>query len=307
LRPGAPERLGLGYAQLRPLNNRLVYCALSAFGESGPYKDKPGFDTLGQAMSGLLSLLTDPEQPHIMGIALSDYATASAAVYGTLGALLSRARTGEGCKVETSLLQASLSLFGEAVAGYLRTNTVPDRMSRVKNSHAFAFVARDKLPLVIHCSVPEKFWLNLLKAVGRADLASDERFRDRDARRAHYAELEAELARVFATRNRGEWLEILEKHDVPAGALYDVAEVLADEQVKHLRLVEEVAHKTLGKMKFVGAPVTFTDLAHEQDTAPPILGQHTESVLLELGYSVGEVHELADQGIVKLGSSEVPS
>jgi crotonobetainyl-CoA:carnitine CoA-transferase CaiB-like acyl-CoA transferase len=160
---------------------------------------------------------------------------------------------------------------------------------------------------VIHCSVPEKFWLNLLRAVGRSDLAADERFRDRDARRAHYADLEAELACIFATRNRGEWLEILEKHDVPVGALYDVAEVLADTQVKHLRLVEEVEHKTLGKMKFVGAPVTFTDLAHEQDTAPPLLGQHTERVLLELGYSAGQVHELADQGIVKLGSSEVPS
>src|SRR3989304_6186165 len=107
-RPGTAERLGLGFEELRPLNRGLVYCSISAFGRSGPYADKPGFDTLGQAMSGLLSVLTDLDDPRVMGIALSDYITGLSAGYGILGALLARERTGDGSRVETSLLQATL-------------------------------------------------------------------------------------------------------------------------------------------------------------------------------------------------------
>ena len=166
-RPGTADRLGLGYEALRALNPRLVYCSISAFGQSGPYVDKPGFDTLGQAVSGLLSLLTDPGDPKVMGMALSDYVTGLSAGYGILGALLGREQSGNGCRVETSLLQATLSFIGETAAGYLRTGAVPNRMARVKNAHAFAFVCKDKRPLAIHCSVPEKFWLGLLKAIDR--------------------------------------------------------------------------------------------------------------------------------------------
>src|SRR3990167_4705201 len=212
-RPGTAERLGLGYEELRSLNRGLVYCSISAFGRSGPYADKPGFDTLGQAMSGLLSVLTDLDDPRVMGIALSDYITGLSAGYGILGALLARQKSGEGSRVETSLLQATLSFIGEAAAGYLSTGEIPNRMARVKNAHAFAFLSRDGLPLVIHCSVPEKFWIALLKAVERMDLAGDERFKTRDNRRNHYAELERELAKTFATRDRSEWLKRLEEHE----------------------------------------------------------------------------------------------
>jgi crotonobetainyl-CoA:carnitine CoA-transferase CaiB-like acyl-CoA transferase len=120
-RPGAAERLGLGYETLRALNSRLVYCSISAFGQSGPYAKKPGFDTLGQAMSGLLGLLTDPEEPKIMGVALSDYITGFSAAYGILGGLLARQTSGQGLKVETSLLQATLSFIGEILASALES------------------------------------------------------------------------------------------------------------------------------------------------------------------------------------------
>ncbi|MDP2601048.1 MAG: CoA transferase, partial [Deltaproteobacteria bacterium] len=185
-RPGTADRLGLGYEALRVLNARLVYCSISAFGQTGPYVDKPGFDTLGQAVSGLLSLLSDPNDPKVMGMAVSDYVTGLSAGYGILGALLAREKSGAGCRVETSLLQATLSFIGETAAGYMRTGNVPNRMARVKNAHAFAFVCKDKLPLAIHCSVPEKFWLALLKAIDRMDVAKDERFKTRDGRRQNY-------------------------------------------------------------------------------------------------------------------------
>ena len=299
-RPGTAERLGLGYESLRALNRGLVYCSISAFGQSGPYAGKPGFDTLGQAMSGLLSVLTDLDDPKVMGIALSDYVTGLSAGYGILGALLARQKSGEGSRVETSLLQATLSFIGEAAAGYLSTGEIPNRMARVKNAHAFAFLSRDGLPLVIHCSVPEKFWIALLKAAERMDLAGDERFKTRDNRRNHYAELERELAKTFATRDRSEWLKRLEEHDVPAGPLYNMTEVVADPQVRHLGLVEELEHPEVGKLRFVGPSVNYHGLSKREVKPPPLLGEHTSAILAEMGYVGADIAEMERQGIVKV-------
>ncbi|MEE8608422.1 MAG: CoA transferase [Nitrospiraceae bacterium] len=299
-RPGTAGRLGLGYETLRSMNRRLVYCSISAFGQTGPYADKPGFDTLGQAMSGLLSLLTDLDQPKVMGIALSDYVTGLSAGNGILGALLAREKTGEGSKVETSLMQATLSFIGETAAGYLRTGEIPNRLARVKNAQAFAFLAKDRLPLVVHCSVPEKFWIALLKAVERMDLAEDKRFKSRNDRRQNYAELHKELSVVFAARTRDEWLKRLEENDVPAGALYNLAEVLADPQVSHLGLIEEVEHPRVGGLKFVGSAVNYENLPRKKANPPPLLGEHTTAILTELGYSQAEVKKLEGQGVIKV-------
>ncbi len=302
-RPGTAERLGLGYDALRALNPRLVYCSISAFGQSGPYANKPGFDTLGQAMSGLLSLLTDPDEPKVMGMAVSDYVTGLSAGYGILGALLGRETSGDGCRVETSLLQATLSFIGETAAGYMRTGLVPNRMARVKNAHAFAFICKDKLPIAIHCSVPEKFWLALLKAADRRDLAEDPRFRTRDARRQNYEALESTLAPVFLTRSRAEWLQRLEADDVPVVPLYNVGEVLADPQVRHLDLVEELAHPQAGKLQFVGGPVRYDGLAKEPSTSPPLVGEHSAAILKELGYDQTDVDGFVAQGITRVAQS----
>jgi len=299
-RPGTTERLGFGYDALRKLNPRLVYCSITAFGQSGPYVDKPGFDTLGQAMSGLLSLLSDANEPKVMGMAVSDYVTGLSAAYGILGVLLAREKTGQGTRVETSLLQATLSFIGETAAGYLRTGNVPDRMARVKNAHAFAFLCKDNSPLAIHCSVPEKFWLALLKTAERMDLAADERFKTRDARRQNYEALERALAPIFKSHTREEWLQRLEANDVPVAPLYDIAEVLDDPQVKHLGITEELEHPKAGQLKFVGGPVHFVNLPKERSAPPPLLGEHTVAVLTEMGYGRAAIDELASQGIVTI-------
>ena len=302
-RPGTADRLGLGYEALRVLNPRLVYCSISAFGQSGPYVNKPGFDTLGQAASGLLSLLTDAGEPKVMGMAVSDYVTGLSASYGILGALMGREKSGKGCRVETSLLQATLSFIGETAAGYMRTGSVPNRMDRVKNAHAFAFVCKDRLPIAIHCSVPEKFWLALVKATGRMDIAADQRFKTRDGRRRNYEALERELAPMFLTRSREEWLKQLEANDVPVVPLYNVAEALADPQVRHLDLVEELAHPQAGKLQFVGGPVRYDGLAKEPSAPPPLLGEHTAAILKAMGYDRATIDELAAMGTVKVVQS----
>lgn len=296
-RPGTADRLGLGYETLQLVNPGLIYCSISAFGQTGPYANKPGFDTLGQAIGGLLSVLTDPDEPKVMGIALSDYVTGLSAGYGLLGALLARQTTGKGSRVETSLLQATLSFIGETAAGYMRTGVVPKRIARVKNAHAFSFLASDGLPLVIHCSVPEKFWMGLLKAVERADLAKDQRFKSRNDRCQNYQALQRELARTFTGKTRAEWLKRLEENDVPSVPLYNMAEVLADPQVEHLDLVEEIEHPKAGAMKFVGSPVNHVGLPGKETKPPPLPGEHTEVVLAELGYSQEAVMELEGQGI----------
>ena len=299
-RPGTAERLGLGYETLRDLNPRLVYCSISAFGRSGPYADKPGFDTLGQAMSGLLSLLSDADDPKVMGMAISDYVTGLSAGYGILGALLARAHSGAGCRVETSLLQATLSFIGETAAGYLRTGNVPNRMARVKNAHAFAFTCKDDLPLVIHCSVPEKFWLALLQTVERLDIVDDPRFKQRESRRENYEALQEALAPAFKTRTRAEWLARFETNDVPVAPLYNIAEALNDPQVSHLGLIEEVHHPLAGKMRFMGPPIRYDRFGRQPDFPAPLLGEHSVALARELGHDDEAIRQLQETGILRV-------
>ena len=299
-RPGTADRLGLGYEAMHALNARLIYCSISAFGQSGPYVEKPGFDTLGQAISGLLSLVSDPDEPKVMGMAVSDYVTGLSAGYGILGALMARAKSGEGCRVETSLLQATLSFIGETAAGYLRTGNVPNRMTRVRNAHAFAFVCKDGLPLAIHCSVPEKFWLALLKAAERTDLVADGRFKTRDRRRQNFEALERMLVPTFRTRTRDEWLKRLEANDVPVAPLYNIAEAMADPQVRHLGLTEELEHAKAGKLTFIGGPVKYDNLNKKISTPPPLLGEQTVAILSEIGYGQEAIDEFAAKGITRI-------
>jgi crotonobetainyl-CoA:carnitine CoA-transferase CaiB-like acyl-CoA transferase len=299
-RPGTADRLGLGYEAMHALNARLIYCSISAFGQSGPYVEKPGFDTLGQAISGLLSLLSDSDEPKVMGMAVSDYVTGLSAGYGILGALMARAKSGEGCRVETSLLQATLSFIGETAAGYLRTGNVPNRMTRVRNAHAFAFVCKDGLPLAIHCSVPEKFWLALLKAAERTDLVADGRFKTRDSRRQIFEALERILMPTFRTRTRDEWLKRLEANDVPVAPLYNIAEAMADPQVRHLGLTEELEHAKAGKLTFIGGPVKYDNLNKKISTPPPLLGEQTVAILSEIGYGQEAIDQFAAKGITRI-------
>jgi crotonobetainyl-CoA:carnitine CoA-transferase CaiB-like acyl-CoA transferase len=151
--------------------------------------------------------------------------------------------------------------------------------------------------------VPEKFWLALLKAADRMDLAADPRFKTRDTRRQNYQALETTLAPVFLTRSRAEWLRRLEANDVPVVPLYNVAEVLKDPQVRHLDLVEELAHPQAGKLQFICGPVRYDGLAKEQSTPPPLLGEHSTAILKELGYDAADVEKLVAQGTTKIAQT----
>jgi formyl-CoA transferase len=290
-RVGTMDRLGLGFAELTARNPRLIYCSITGFGPTGPYADRPGYDTIGQAMGGLLSVLTDMDAPKPMGISLSDHLAGIMAAHGILGALVARERTGRGQHVETSLLASTLGLLGENAARFFEEDDVPQRRTRTRTALVFAFVAGDGKPFVIHLSSPPKFWAGLCRTIGHEDWIEDERFRTKDDRRAHYDELETSLAEIFATAPRDEWLDALLENDVPSAPLYTLDEALDDPQVRHLGLVKELPHPKLGTVKLVAGGVSLSDTPTEIRTTAPGHGEHTEEILARIGATQGKAAE----------------
>src|SRR2546423_234907 len=238
-RPGTMVRLGLDYHALKPLNPRLVYVSITGFGSSGPYADRAGYDTVGQAMSGLLSVLTNLSNPEPMGISLSDHLTGMMGAYGALGALMARERTGRGQLVETSLLAATVAFLGENAARYFETGHRPTRETRARSAQVYAFTDCDGRGFVIHLSSPAKFWQGLTRVAGHPEWQDDPRFKSKKDRQQNYRELHDLLAAIFRTRERNDWLALLQDQDVPSAPIYTLDEVFADPQLKHLGLQRE--------------------------------------------------------------------
>lgn len=297
-RPGTLEKRGLGYDAVLALNPKIIYCSISGFGQKGPYRDLPGYDTIGQAMSGLLSLLTDPEKPQGMGISFSDHLTGIYACYGILAALVNRLMTGEGQRVETSLLRASVSFISENAARYFETGVVPRRALRTKTAGVFAFVDKQGLPFVIHLSSPEKFWRGLLEAVGKREWADDARFRDRKARLENYDQLSEHLQAIFRGGRREDWLRRLQERDVPCAPLNTLEEVFEDPQVRQYGFPIEVEHPRMGRIRMVGNGVDLSRTPPGVKMPPPELGEHTDEVLTALGYDTGAIATLKELGVV---------
>ena len=297
-RPGVMEKRGLGYDDIKKINAKIVYCSISGFGPKGPYRDMPGYDTVGQARSGLLSLLTDPGKPQGMGISFSDHLTGMYACYGVLSALMNRLLTGEGQHVETSLLRASVSFVGENAARYFETGHVPRRKHRTTTAGVFAFEDRDGLPFVLHMSSPDKFWRNMFAVVGKPEWAEDSRFSNRKGRMENYDTLVEQLTPIFRGGRRDEWLRRLTEMDVPAAPINTLDEVFADPQVKTYGFPVEVEHPKMGKMKLVGSAVDMSRTPPSIDSPPPVLGEHTDEILAALGYDSPAIADLRSKGAI---------
>jgi crotonobetainyl-CoA:carnitine CoA-transferase CaiB-like acyl-CoA transferase len=281
-RTGTMERLGLDYDDVARDNPRLVWCSITGFGSSGPYASRPGYDTVGQSLSGLLSLLTDLDQPRPMGISLSDHLAGITACNGILGALIARGRTGKGQRVDTSLLEATVSFCGENAARFFENGKVPNRATRTHQAQVYAFVAADGKPFVIHLSTPTKFWRALAAVVGKPDWVADPRFATKETRGRHYDVLRGELAAIFRTDIRTTWLTKLQAADVPAAPLNTLDEVFADPQVIHLGLRQDVPHKRVGTVGLVRNAVRMSATAPDIRSAAPELGEHTDEILAQI-------------------------
>lgn len=244
-RPGAAERMGAGYERLSKINPRLVYCSISGFGKDGPYRDRPSYDSVAQALSGFLGIVTDREHPRFLGPALADSITGIYAAYGALGALVSRETDGKGRLVEVSMLEAMTHFAIEPFTALFALGQAPVGLDRPRLAQAHILKTRDDKLVAIHLSSPEKFWDELTEAFDALHLREDPRFATRLARIDNYEALGEELNAITRRRDRAEWATIMEKFDVPFAAVNEVAEVVEDPQVNHLNLIVPV-EKTSG-------------------------------------------------------------
>jgi formyl-CoA transferase len=298
MRPGVMDRLGLSYRAVSALNPRLVYASVTGFGSSGPYRDRPAYDGIGQALSGLLSLLSEREAIQPTGPNFSDSLAGLFAAHGILGALVARAQTGLGQHVETSLVAASLAFLVAPATETLAGAPAPGPMSRPTASQTYAWLASDGLALTVHLSSPPKFWEGLARAVDRPELLDDLRFKTRQARRAHYRELRDELTPVFSTRPRQAWLERLSAFDVPCAPVYNLSEVFDDPQIRHLGLRATVQRTERPPIETVGSPLEFSSTPAPRPSSPPGLGEHTLSILHALGYTSEAIASLRRDGVI---------
>jgi crotonobetainyl-CoA:carnitine CoA-transferase CaiB-like acyl-CoA transferase len=297
-RPGVMERLGLGWDELSAVNSRLIYCSVSGFGQSGPYKHRPAYDTVAGGIAGLLSQFVPTEAPRIAGPALADCITGLYACYGILGALFERTHTDRGRRVDVAMMETVIAFMREPFAGFFRTGKTPGPLDRPAASQSFAFKCADGKLVGLHLSSAEKFWLGLAAAIHRPDLARDPRFDTRAMRMANFATLTDELAESFKLKPRAEWMALLDTNDVPFAPINDFQEVIDDRQTIHLGTFVDLVHPTMGKVKTIARPVFYDNRREIDASAPPLLGEHTDATLQAVGVSNSELEKLRTAGVI---------
>lgn len=280
--PGVMERLGIGAATLSRHNPRLVHCSITGFGSSGPYRDLPAYDGVAMGYSGLAGLLMDQQDPQVRGPAMADAITGHSAAFAILAALHERHGTGVGQHLEVTMLGALSHFLHSAVAKQVVDGREEGPYTRVHSSQAHAFSAADDKALLIHLSSPEKFWQRLCAAVERPELADDPRFATRADRREHYDDLHDELSPVFQTRDRGQWLKVLQQHQVPCAPVNGIADMLTDEQTRHLGLIDATEDPEVGLMPQIRPPVHFDGAVLPPTSRAPYLGENTAELIGEV-------------------------
>jgi crotonobetainyl-CoA:carnitine CoA-transferase CaiB-like acyl-CoA transferase len=293
MRPGVVERLGVDYATLRALNPRLVYCSVTAFGSDGPYRDRPGFDPLIQAMAGIMTLQGFGGPPRYVRTAITDYYTAALGCQAVLAALYARERTGQGQRVETSLLNAGLALQSGNIVDY------PGRGEAVyRDTPTYRlYQAGDGEWFFLACG-NQSFWGKLCAALDQPELAGDPRFGSWLARRDNADALTPLLEEAFASRPRDEWLRILAERDIPAAPVQTIRQFMTDPAVLHHGMIVQYAHPEVGPLTLMGQPLRFSESVAADAGPPPALGQHTTEVLRAAGYADAEIADLGRRGVV---------
>jgi len=298
-RGGVAGRLGVDYDTLAPLNPRLVYCSLSAFGPDGPWRDKPGLDMLVQAMGGLMSVTGEPDRaPVLSGAPTVDTMGALMAGQGVVTALLHRERTGRGQRVDVSLLNGALLAHAARLSIFLATGEEPGRWG---SGHPYmvpfqALPARDGFVYVAVWR--DRLWRPFCEAIGDPALADDPRFATREARLARRAELTALLESVFRQATVRDWMERLEARDILCAPVNGYGDLPADEAVRATGMLVEEKHPRAGRIRTLAPPIRFSETPGSIRTPSPTLGEHTDAVLAEAGVTPAELAHLRRQKVI---------
>ena len=300
-RPGVMERLGTSYEDLAPINPRLVYCAISGFGQTGPMRAVPAYDQIIQGLSGMMSVTGSRESsPMRSGFPVADTLAGMTAAFAIAAALVRRNGTGEGAFVDVSMLDAALTAMGWAVSNYLIGNVEPQPHGNDNFTAApsGAFKAKDGL-INIAANKQEQFEA-LVAAVGRPDLARDPRFSKREARKQNRRALTDELEKALGERSCEEWQTVFTKIGVPAGCVLSVPQALALPQIEHRRLLKsfDEVPGVARSLKIARTGFKLSDGDPDVATPPPLLGEHTDAVLASIGYSTEQIDALRKCGAI---------
>lgn len=282
-RPGTMEKFGLGYDELKKINPRLIYAACSGFGHTGPYRDKPAYDIIVQAMGGVMSI-TGPEngEPTRIGASVGDIMAGMFTAYGVMMALFHRERTGEGQKVDVGMLDCQVAVLENAIARYVTSGIVPKPLgNRHPSITPFAsFTAKDGH--IIVGAGNDRLWQKLCNLLERPDLLTDPRFLDNAARTANVKELSAILDSIFIHKTISQWLDELEAAGLPCAPINTIDKVVNDPHIAARNMIIEVEHPVAGKLKMAGAPVKMSAAPTIASSPAPLLGQHTAAIMKDL-------------------------
>lgn len=304
-RPGTTKKMGLDYEVLKEINPRIIYCALSGYGQSGPYRERPAFDYIIQALGGVMSVVGEPGRPPVhTGFPIADLSGGLFGVMGILAALYEREKTGVGQYIDISMLDIMISLWAFMGQFYLLAGDIPGPVGsgHVTNVPLGAFKARDGY-VVIACP-QQRFYENLATVIARevekyTDLADDERFASPAKRLENRDQLERIINDAFSTKSRDEWLELLEAGDVPAAPVNNVEQAFGDPQIVSRNMIVEFDHPLAGKIKTMGNPLKFSKAEKEIFNPPPLLGEHNEEIICGLlGYSKQDLEQFKKENVI---------
>ena len=297
---GDLARYGLGYDDLRQINPRLIYCSVTGFGQTGPYRERPGYDFMIQGKGGMMSVTGDAQgEPMRAGVPVADIITGMYASIAICAALAHRAQTGAGQHLDLALLDSQIALLAYQNTNYFATGKPPGRIGNLHpNIVPYQPFRTGDGEVIIACG-NDNLYRKFCEAAGCAELASDARFATNGKRVENRAELTRLLQGIFAKRSTREWLELLEAAGVPNGPINDVAQVFEEPQVKARGVRVELEHPAAGKLPTVASPMRFSGTPLQHQLAPPLLGQHTEEILRErLGRSAAQIAALRAEGAI---------
>ena len=298
-RAGALERMGLGYEDIRRINPGIVYCSISGYGRTGPMAEKPGYDLIIQAYSGLMDLTGEPDGlPLRVGFSLVDLFTGMMAYGSVVTALYHQRQTGQGQRIEAALLDGQVAALSYHATAYMATGVVPQRMGSGHPSLVpyQSFPASDGYFILGVAN--QGLWERFCAAIERPDLLEDTRFKTNDDRVAHRAECVGLLSEIFRTRTVAEWVEVIERAGVPCGPINRVDDVVNNPQVQARNMIAELSHPNVPNLRIPNSPLKLAETPADIKRPPPLLGQHNDEILAELGYGAVEIGELKRKGVI---------